>query len=820
MRDPNCQLCRLHADAKNVCIYGRGPQDAEIMFVGQNPGSQENWEGSPFVGPSGQLLRDLLRDEGIDIESVYLTNSVKCVTPYGKEPVAKEVNACKTYLIDEVRRVQPKVIVALGGTALTALTGLKGILKHRGVQAEILPEFCMDEWELPIVMPTLHPAFVLREESQRETLLGDIRTALRAMRGQYNEIEVPWEWGIGSWQHLMGYNKAECAGVLSFDCETNMKVDPKDPDLKITMIGIDDGHTVQIFRGDDCSEAVHALDDAQWGGIRLTGHNSSRADREWILAKYGVHLKCDDTMLASYPLSEYGARDLERLAMQRLGVPPWKRDFIWHEAMTEEEWEQLALYCARDVRYTRLLHLEMQEQLRLLSIRVNAPIQTNYEKLLLPASRALSTLARTGVYLSAENIAEASTELAQERDRQRDVVDALAAFAGAPDLNPNSWQQLGKLLYDEMDLPVKRFTDSGGRSTDAHVLKLLREDGHGVEFIEPLLQYRKSRDLLKFVKAFGDLQSVSIDGRIYPDYSLTTAVTGRTTCFTPNLQQTPRAYTVRRCVGAPNGSVLLQADYSQMELRIASVLAGEETMKQAFRDGRDLHLMLASRITGKPESSVTNEERSRAKPVNFSYLYGADASTFMRIALDDYDLVVTLRESDRFRNFFFDMWPALEGWYTRVNNTLVRDGYITTPHGRIRRLANIRSSDRGLKTEALRQGINAPVQGFASDIALLALCVLQGSGFRTVGFVHDAILVEINDDPQEIGCASAAIKDLMENGVPSILRSEFGVDLDVPLVADVDVAYAWGECGKRAENGLRCRLAKKHAGSCDLKRVV
>lgn len=140
MRDPHCDLCPLSANATTICMDGSGPNDAQIMIVGEAPGFTEDRQGVPFVGRAGQVLNEMLEQAGFRREDVFVTNSVRCRPPENREPAAKELEACRRYLIDEIGAVRPRVIVALGNSALKTLTGKSGVSKYRGEQLEVSPK--------------------------------------------------------------------------------------------------------------------------------------------------------------------------------------------------------------------------------------------------------------------------------------------------------------------------------------------------------------------------------------------------------------------------------------------------------------------------------------------------------------------------------------------------------------------------------------------------------------------------------------------------------------------------------------------------------
>lgn len=281
--------------------------------------------------------------------------------------------------------------------------------------------------------------------------------------------------------------------------------------------------------------------------------------------------------------------------------------------------------------------------------------------------------------------------------------------------------------------------------------------------------------------------------RIHPTYKLFGTVTGRLSCADPNLQQVPRDPFIRGILGARPGWTLVVADYSQVELRIAAMMANETTMLGQFARGEDIHMLRAMRMTEKVAADVTKEERKAAKPVSFGFLYGMGAPKFVDYARDSYDVHFTPEEAEAVRRGFFNDYPKLLAWHERQRRLARKYRQVQSPIGRIRHLPDILSQDRAVQGEAERQAINSPVQSFASDLMLLALIELHKmmppQEAVIVGTVHDSILCEVRDDlvPQW----TARIKSTMED--MTIVKRKFGTEVTVPIVADIEVGSHWGE---------------------------
>lgn len=285
----------------------------------------------------------------------------------------------------------------------------------------------------------------------------------------------------------------------------------------------------------------------------------------------------------------------------------------------------------------------------------------------------------------------------------------------------------------------------------------------------------------------------TVTGRLSSGKEDQEKITGRVQRRGVNLQQVPRNKLVRGVFGAAPGWFFVEADYSQIELRIAAFIAQEPTMLHLYATGQDIHMAMAMRMTGKPASAVTPEERKRAKAVNFGFLYGMGWNKFIKTAFVNYGLVVTEEESRAFRASFFAQFPQLIKWHGRQRSLAARFGRVETPMGRIRHLPDIESGNPEVRAEAERQAINSPVQGMASDMALLSL-VHTAREFRRLGIeaypigtVHDAVNFEVRAD--DVARALPVIKRTMET-LP--LERLFGCQVNVPIIADLKVGTHWG----------------------------
>lgn len=311
----------------------------------------------------------------------------------------------------------------------------------------------------------------------------------------------------------------------------------------------------------------------------------------------------------------------------------------------------------------------------------------------------------------------------------------------------------------------------------------------GNPVVDDLLEYRRLTKLETFIKSW---EKIQVDDKIYPSFNIT-ARTGRTTCSNPNLQQIPQDKNVRNLIEARPGWKIIEQDFSQIELRVASMFSGDANMQHAYQSGSDLHSKTTELLFGDTSHLSPQEQkrkRTEAKSMNFGFLYGMSAKTFVDYA-KGYGLNITEEQSESFRNNFFEAYPRLLPWHEECKQYARKNGHTWSPIGRKRFLPDINSSNWSDRGSAERQSINSGVQGFASDMCISALSdivfsdIIDHERCKVLGSVHDAILFEVRDD--YIDEVVPVIKEMMEH--PSIVE---GIDIPIPIIADVEIHQAWG----------------------------
>ena len=774
-RNSNCKQCGLWESAQQPCLWGTGPKHAKIMIVGEAPGEQEDNSGKPFQGRSGKLLNEMLEAAGIDRKDVYITNITKCHPPENRNPTTTEVKACKPYLDHEIATVKPQFIMTLGATALKGLTKKAKITELHG---QII------EYNGVKLVPTFHPAAALRDPARIDPLRKDIVKLGHITRGQVPTAEgLHWEVirTMDQWNQFV--EEFTESSEVAVDIETT-GLDRYADGAAINSIqfGLGTGRNWSLpleVRDSPWKDKkkvrqnfVETLVELSEGKV-IVGQNF-KFDNLWIKAIYGVkfYLKFD-TMLAHHTLDENSPHGLKELASEFCNAPSYDVDL--KTKLGQGDLEKFYKYGCFDVYYTLQLYYIFRA--RLLK---DAILRRLFYKLVMPAARMFEDVEEDGLFINVDKLEETEKVLTKQRD---ELLDKMNASAGG-DVNWNSPAQIGELFFKKFKLPVLETTGAGKPSTSESVLLRL-QDKHPVA--KMLMTYRGiEKNLSTYVIGWKKLMH---EERLYLSTKLHGTVTGR---YASRLHQVPRDPMIRSHIDAPDGWTFVCADYSQIELRLAAMLSNDTRMKMIFQTGGDIHSATASVILSKPVEKLSKEERKMAKAVNFGLLYGMGWPKLVLYARDNYGVDMSDEEAQQFRKRYFETYAALPAWHERQRRCVRAFGQVVSLSGRIRRLPGINSSEKGIRAEAERQGINSPVQGFGSgDLKAMAMVEVSESfdldEVRIKGEVHDSILLWVRTDLLEDRLPE--IKAIMES--PRRLK-EFGINMTVPLVADFEVG-AWGQ---------------------------
>lgn len=778
--NPDCTLCDLHKSAQVVCVKGSGPSPCDIMIIGEAPSFRRSDQAAvPFSGQSGKLLFQLLQEVGISSDQCYITNVVHCHPPENQTPSTSEVKACMEYLLEEIDQVKPQYVLLLGATAL------KGVLRKSKI-TQIHGTFI--EKDGITYLPTFHPAAALRDPSKVDLLRSDLRKFAQLTLGYDPTLAHELSYVVIT--SLDRFNAClddlRQSPAVAFDLETS-GLDMFEDGAKIHCLGLATLHGTQwilpvspfdggepVFDYATQKMMVESLAEVL-SSRKVIGHNA-KFDNKWLRVIFGVRFPLTfDTMIAAHLLDENISAGLKYQAKIHFNAPDY--DLSTSEKKGNVDPSRLYKYCAYDVYFTALLYQKFKGDLN------NDPaLKKVFMWLMMPAAEVFEEIELNGVFVNQEKMSQLEKELRARLDDLKAKLESLA-----PGINWNSPKQVGDILYNQWGIAPLEYTKKGLPSTAEPVLQRLKNLHSGVN---TLLEYREvHKQLSGFIEGWHRF----IHGdRMHPNFRLTGTVTGRLSCSEPNLQQVPRDPKIRSLITAPPGWTFVEADYSQVELRVAAMLSGDPMMIDIFnREDGDIHTTTAIAVSGKRE--VTKEERKKAKAINFGFLYGMGATKFREYARDKYEQDLTMEEAIRFRQRFFDLYAELPRWHMKQRDIVKIYGQVRTLTGRIRHLPGVFSPSEELRASAERQAINTPVQSFASDLTVASIIEIYRTvprdQCRIVGTVHDAILFEVrNEYIEEV---TKQIKAIMEK--PQIITEKFGIRLPVPIVSDLEVKPGgWG----------------------------
>lgn len=838
IRVKDCSLCKLHKTADVVCQIGYGPDDADVMVVSKMANSKVY-----------QMDLELeLAEMGIR-SGVFYSQAIKCRT-FDQDASNLDVKTCKTYLDQEIARVKPKYILALGNEALLALVGRSGITKYRGR--------VYDHASGAKVIPTISPASVKRNPGQRPGYMADLRLFANLVLGRKNGIPKPNYAVIDTRAKLDKLKRIlKMTDDFNWDVETvsdYYKADGKIVSLSATCI-LDTPSGPKRF--------VFALPlyhpespwRRKWKAVlkylqpeleaipKVTAHNGAY-DTKW-LRWLGINIRFTfDTMLALHLLNENIQKGLKPVAQARLGVEPWGIDT---SNLLEKPLDKILEYNVLDTWYMYYIKLQLKEELK------DQPrIFKVFKYIMMDGVNDLVESEMRGIYLDVERLKKRTPEMRKKlEDIEKAILTAANLDMDPTDYTPllanteldttpiNGWEVTGWpvqkvlktrgpvyaepnfnaskfarwMLFDHLGMPIlergkdKPNGDPGEPSMAESVMLALKPRHPVIPLMLERVGYQKT--LSSFFEPYAELYDE--DHRIHTNFKMAGTVTGRLSSGKNdedkisavrgnklrgvNLQQVPRDAFVRGVFGAPPGWTFVEADYSQVELRVVAYLSRDRTMLHLYKTGADIHLATAADVLGIPASQVTKEERKKAKAVNFGFVYGMGWRKFIATAFEKYDAVFTEEEARAVREAFFDNFQGLLPWHAKQRRLVNQYGRVQSPIGRVRHLPDIHSPDEGVRAEAERQAINSPVQSFASDMAVLSMVEINkkfrkhGIHGNCLGLVHDAINFEIRDD--DMARALPIIKDTMEDVRP--LERKFGIHLDVPIISDLKAGQHWGD---------------------------
>ncbi len=764
-----------------------GLRNVKMVLIGEAPGEEEAKQGSPFIGKSGKLLRsiasELMQKYGLSEDEVYITNIVKCRPPNNRTPSKVEVEKCKYFLDQELRMFDSKkvIIVCLGNTAKDWFRIGGNIVNARG---------SIRETKYGKVLVTWHPA--ARTLYMRDAL--GIRDVDR-MRGDLdNAVRFASTGEIARYADYIAVDNgedlqrliSEVAGErYAIDFETTgLGIFEKGFKVLCYSIATQAGNNYVVDVDKLGEDKARKILQAVWSIGRPLMFNASfdacvakkfagiefRDDIDDLQFLYylvnGGRLKnfftlkniaMEFTEYGAYGLEEEELRDLRQIDRQKM----WK-------------------YCATDSRVTldmfnTVLGLTKNSRLEWESIFGDneQTIYDAYNRLCGAGSYFISELKYNGMAVDFDYL----SQLMRDMEKRISEIEQKATDVVGK-INLNSQQQVMRVMNDR-GIPVSK--------TGKDILLEYAND----EFVKLLLEYREITKLYRtYIVGMIDKGALSDTGYLHANFSLVATATGRMSSSDPNMQNIPtrignlieKAFVSRF---GENG-VIVKADMSQHELRVATIYSKDKNMAEAYRAGRDLHTEVAMKVYGLKESDVgtkrEKELRRLAKGFNFGVLYGRGVKSLA------FELGISEEEAIRLKTEYFNYFSGLSVWLDRVREFGQRHGYVRTMFGRVRYVSN--------NEDEVNEGsiiVNTPIQSAASDIAVLigvgVMKELKARGMQSkvVNFIHDAILVD---------CTQEEVEEVVSIIKEEVKTVELPTENVINLRIDVEKGRSWGEVGE------------------------
>ncbi len=497
-----------------------------------------------------------------------------------------------------------------------------------------------------------------------------------------------------------------------------------------------------------------------------------------VLANHGIQLNgiAHDTMLQSYVFESHKTHGMDALAERHLGLQTIHFEDVAGKGAKSVGFNQVTVevaseYAAEDADITLQLHMAMYPQ-----IAADAKLEFIYSQIEMPVSNILFTIERNGVLIDANMLNRQSNEIGLKLIALETQAYELA---GQP-FNLASPKQLQEILFDKLGIKPTKKTPSGAPSTDEDVLQELALD-HPLPKV--LLEYR---GLAKLKSTYTDKLPKMVNtstGRVHTSYNQAVAITGRLASSDPNLQNIPvrtqEGRRIREAFIAPQGSHIVSADYSQIELRIMAHLSQDAGMLAAFANNEDIHRATAAEVFGVEKEAVDSEQRRYAKVINFGLIYGMSAFGLAQ------NLNIERKDAASYIERYFARYPGVRAYMDNTRALAKQQGYVETYFGRRLWVPSINSANAMQRAGAERAAINAPMQGTAADLIKLAMIAVQNwlvserLQSKLIMQVHDELVLEVPENELEL--VKQKLPELMQNVAK----------LDVPLLAEVGVGSNW-----------------------------
>ena len=723
MKSKVCQGCPL-ADVGEGYCYGEGPEEATVLLLGEALGAEEARQARPFVGGAGRVLNMLLGKAGVKRSRLYVTNVVRCRPPGNRTPTEKEIRECGQRHNLHSLLTKFNLVVPMGNVALYAVAGETHITRWRG---SVFQKTYGDKRVK--VLPTLHPAAVMRQQEFIPAVVHDFsKINQEGWTDEYLEPKQDYELHAYTGHLLPMAQRREFA----FDVETR-SLEPYRGSVTLLGLSCEAGKAVVL---DDLVASQTQLE-ALFASHRLKiGHNVAFDMAHMEANGFPVSPPWYDTMIAHHLLLSDTPKDLGFVASLYTRIPYWKH------LMKQD----LRLYNATDADATYRIYEATAPELEAKGLK---PVFDTSMALIPIFSRMTQRGVRVDMKLQKKWRVGLEKKIEQlDTALKRGLDDQL--------FNWRSHKQLVKLLYIKLGLPRqyskygKSLTANEEALTELHKLT-------GSKIVEALLKLRKLSKLSSTYFA-------SERPRVHSEYLLHGTATGRLSSRNPNLQNVPKG-PAREIYLPEEGHVFISADYNQIELRIAALLAEEKELLAAFGRGEDIHRTVASTVYKVPQAAVTDLQRFRAKFIVYGLGYGRGARSLAKA------YGMTVAEAERFIYEYFNAFGRIKLWREDLVEEVRKTGYLANPFGRRRYFFG---------PSIIPKVYNFPPQSTAADVILRAMVKIDEQlpkGSWLAIQVHDEVVVQApEDNVRQVG---ECLRDVMQAPVPELGGYQFPVDVKV-----------------------------------------
>jgi len=782
----NCEECPMKDEG---FVPPDGPEDSNVLFIGQAPAYYEVRSGKPFSGPSGELLNGALETIGLHRKDIRTDNSVLCFNKAGSgDPSMAAVKACNGHIKEALSKA--KYVVPMGNSALSAVldrevTGVthyaNTLFKHKD----------------NVILPLIHPAFYLRQ-SNPETF----RDFLEGMNLLKQQIDGGPIWGDLDFKFTIFKTQEEVIPFLENlrdnppeSLAVDLETDQPDPVRgTITCVSLSMGYDEAFIipwnaeyledHGSDLEPLLEyqniydLLKEALEVQEGVIMHNAPFDAR--LLRREGIDIKVrDDTLLMHYALDERTtSQGLKNVCRVMLGIPDWESDLKQYLPNKKAPFtlippEVLYPYAARDSSYTLILRDKLRENL---DSKGNEGPRSLYENILMPCNEMLLGLSLEGVSMDADILVKSMTEMPEKLSVLEKELEELAEDRW---FNPRSPKQISEVLFKKF-----KMRQINGTSTSKEVLEQLSGEH---PFVDTLIEYRQylkvsSTYMQNFAQAYQN-------GKGFPELRLFGTVTGRLSGSKLNPLTMPRESrgdlyrSIKNVFIADPECFLWASDYKSAELRVMAVLANDPWLiDQLSKPDIDFHSLMAEQIFGDEfldaDKSKQKELRVIAKMFVFGLNYGREAPSIAR------QLGCSINEATDLISRYFKPMPDVLAWRKEMERKAIDDEYLENPFGRRRRFSLI---TKDTIHDIKKQAINSPVQATANDLNLLTMERIRrelAPEVRTLWPVHDSILCNIREDTSNSTLYD--LRDILFEYPSELLKTK------LPFFIDIAVGYSWG----------------------------